>query len=518
VALAGASCAKRALPAKPDASSRPARFDMGWDPATGRGKVVEHKDSGDRLATCFHCGYPGYTGGLVIGNFGGPGMGLYPRVPLRGYSEINVFCAQDESLWDRDEEVEYTYGWSENFGDGPDGKRLEYKGGKILINDGHQLALASENAGGCYRVHKTVYTQEGWDAWVIATKVTNICDHPARFHFHSGDDPWLGLYSSSDGDVGYAQDHIVRKEEFFVAGRLTAGGLYDLGNSELGQTDQGFSNQANFFALDPALPLPDFTAIANRFAHTAAEVHPDKPLDNKSMTALNMGWRDRVLASGESFTMAVALGLARTGAPGSLPTVPSLGDEAWSRWRRWQPARAPEDDPRFAAEHVVLDVEDDAVTIDADYVIENTSNAALGMGISYPILVAADRPAPQEVLLDGTPFPITDDIPGRVTVTFPLSLPEHAIKSFHIRYRQPALSRQAVYLVTSALSWSHPIDRAVFEVRYPSRFTNVKFSYPVLDRRVDGDHTILLATLQPFKPAGEVVFRWSPEKTPGQRR
>jgi hypothetical protein len=32
--------------------------------------VVENKDNGDRLITCFHCGYPEYTGGLVIGNYG----------------------------------------------------------------------------------------------------------------------------------------------------------------------------------------------------------------------------------------------------------------------------------------------------------------------------------------------------------------------------------------------------------------------------------------------------------------
>lgn len=517
-AFAALACGTRTLPAKPDAASRPARFEMGWDPATGRGKVVENQDNGDRLVTCFHCGYPGYTGGLLIGNYGGPGMGLYPRVPIRGYSEINVFCAQDESLWDRDEDIEYSYGWSENFGDGPDGKRLEYKRGQILVHDGHQVALASENAGGCYRVRKTVYTQEGWNAWISATQVSNQCDHPVRFHFHSGDDPWLGRYASSDGDVGYTQDHIVRKEESFVAGRFTAGGLYDLGNSELGQDDKGFSNQANHFALDPALPLPDFSAIANRFAHTPAEVHSDKPLDNKSMTALNLGWRDLLLAPGESFHTAMALGLAQTGAPGSLPRVPRLGDEAWSRWRRWQPAHAAEDDPRFAAEHVIMDVEEGAVTVDADYVIENTSDAAVGMGIAYPILVAADRPAPQDVLVDGKSLPVTDDVPGRVSVSFPLSLAEHAIKTFHVRYRQPVLGHQAVYLVTSALAWRHPIERAVFEVRYPSHWTGARLSYPVLDRRDDGDHTILLATFQPFKPDREVVFRWAPQRKRLSRR
>jgi len=517
-ALTTLGCTKRPPPAQPDAATRPARFEMGWDKATGRGKVVETRDNGDRLATCFHCGYPGYTGGLVIGGLGGPGMALYPSVPIRGYSEINVFCAQDESIWDRDDEVEYTYGWSENFGDGPDGRRLEYQRGEVLQNDGHQVALSSENLGGCYRVRKTAYAKEGWNAWIIATQVTNPCDHPVRFHFHSGDDPWLGRYASSDGDVGYTQDGIVRKERSFVAGAFTAGGLYDLGNSELGQNATGFSNQANYFALDPALPLPDFTAIANRFAHTAADVHSDQPLDNKTMTALNMGWRDLALAPGESFQVAMALGLAETAAPGSLPRVPPLGDEAWSRWRRQHPAHAAEDEPRFAAERVRMDVEDDAVTLDADYVVENTSKTPLGIGILYPILVAADRPAPKEVMVDGKPLPVEDDGPGRVRVGFSLSLPEQSIKTFHVRYQQPVRGNQAVYLVTSALTWRHPIDRAVFEVRYPSHFKGVTLSYPVLDRRDLGDYTVLLATLQPFKPNRELVLRWASKKRRDARR
>ena len=309
-------------------------------------------------------------------------------------------------------------------------------------------------------------------------------------------------------------DEIVRKERSFVAGAFLAGGLYDLGNSELGQEDTGFSNQANFFALDPALPLPDLTAIANRFAHTSADVHPDRPLDNKTMTALNMGWRNRVLAPGQSFHVAMALGLARTETPGSLPQVPPLGDEAWSRWRRHQPAHTAEDEPRFSAERVVLDVEEDKMTVDADYVIENTSHEPIQMGIVYPILVAEERPAPKVVVVDGRSLAVEEDSPGRVRVAFPLSLRERAIKTFHIRYQQPVLGHQAVYLVTSALTWRHPIDRAVFEVRYPSRWQGVTLSYPALDRRTVGDRAILLATLQPFQPHREMILRW---KTRGRR-
>ena len=93
-------------------------FDVHWKPETGRGDVVVRLASGDQARICFHCGFEGYTGGLLIGGYNGSGFGLYPRKPIRGFRAINVFCAQDESIWDLGESREYSYGWSENFGRG----------------------------------------------------------------------------------------------------------------------------------------------------------------------------------------------------------------------------------------------------------------------------------------------------------------------------------------------------------------------------------------------------------------
>lgn len=159
-----------------------------------------------------------------------------------------------------------------------------------------------------------------------------------RFDLWTGDDPWIGLYASSEGDVGWTPKGLVRNETAFGTGQFTIGGLCDLG--KVGEKPGSFSNQANFFALDPALPLPDFAAFANRFAHGTKDVDPRRPLDNKSMTALNLGWRARTLAPGEAMDLALALGMARTrdgdaAEPETLPQLPALGDADWSTWRRF---------------------------------------------------------------------------------------------------------------------------------------------------------------------------------------
>ena len=356
--IAVIACGKKGPPSHPDAQPARPRFGVQWSADTGRGMVTEALPDGDTLATCFHCAYPGYTGGLVIG-------------------------------------------------------------------------------------------------------------------------------------------------------------IYDLGNAELGWTDTGFSNQANFFALDPSLPLPDFTAFANRFAHEASDVDPAKPLDNKTMTALNLGWRDRGLAPGESFTTAMALGLATTGEPGSIPRLPTMDDQAWSCWRAHLPPHPATHGIHFVAERVALDVSEDAVAVDADYVLANPSMASVGMRIVYPILVARDRPAPTTIWVDGQTLPLVAGDRGQVQAEFPLSIPPQAIRSFHVRYAQPLLGNQAVYLVTSALRWPFPIDRAVFVIKHPARFRGAALSYPTLHRETVDGQTTLVAAMQPFRPDREVVLRW---KAPSRAR
>jgi len=97
---------------------------------------------------------------------------------------------------------------------------------------------------------------------------------------------------------------------------------------------------------------------------------------------------------------------------------------------------------------------------------------------------------------------------GRVQADFPLSLSPTSIRTFHVRYVQPLLGKQATYLVTSALSWPYPIDRAVFVVRYPTHFRKATLSYPVLHRETVDGTTTLIAAMQPFRPDREVTLRW----------
>jgi len=496
---------KKATAARPKKPAGPALV-VNWDAKSGRGHVIQILDNGDRLRAAFHEAFPGYTGGLIIGSLNGSGYGLAPARPIRGYRRINVFCAQDESIWDHAERAEYTYGWSENYGTGKDGKRLEFQRGEIVERGPRRVIMRSENAGGCYRVAKVAYTRLGVPWWIIATRITNGCERPIRFDFFSGDDPWIGLYRSSDGDVGWTPEGLVRRETALGPGRFTAGGFYDLGNEALGQKEGSFSNQANFVLLDPVRPLPDLTLFANRFAHAPDEIDPERPLDNKSLTALNMGWRDLALAPGASFTTAMALGLARTGKPGEVPTLPQIGVKDWSVWRRYLREGAG-GGIVFAAERIELDLTPNTLRVRGTYHLHNRDNASTTVGILYPILTGPDRPAPASLLLDGKRIEVSQAGKGPAASRFQVHVPPLGLARFVIDYTQEHRGRQAGYMVTSALRWSSPITRAVFVVRHPKAM-NVRLGYKPDQRYTEGDRQVQVVVRQPFVPRGEMTLRW----------
>lgn len=460
---------------------------------------------GSRLETCFQCDYPGYTGGLVIGGYGGSGMAFIPREPLRGFESINVLCALDESIWDRDRSVEYSYGWSENFGAGADGERLEFVRGAVLEPGPDRLVLGSVNAGGCYEVEKVATTRADAAWWIFATRVTNRCPRPVHFDFFTGDDPWLGRYASSDGDVGWSPDGLLERDAELVP--FTEGGIYDLGNRSLGQTPGPFSNQANFFALDPGAPLPDRAFVANRFAHARAEIDPSRVLTNQQMIALNLGWASRTLAPGASFAVALAMGLARTSEPGETPRAPAITDEDWSVWRRYLIEPGAPFAVTFAAEEVTLTLAPGTLEVEGVYHLHNPGDAHAAVAIEYPILSGAEQPAPEVVTIDGSAVPVVQGSEGPAA-RLSVSIAPRALSRFTVRYAQKLTARRASYRVTSARSWPAPITRALFEVRRPASFPPLSISLPVARQLRRGDLLVDRVVQRDFRPESEFVIEW----------
>jgi hypothetical protein len=69
---------------------------------------------------------------------------------------------------------------------------------------------------------------------------------------------------------------------------------------------------------------------------------------------------------------------------------------------------------------------------------------------------------------------------------------------------------RAVYMVTSANTWPRPLTRALFEIRHPEKFQQVRIAYPSTRVGVRNGKILHRVALQPFAPDKEMTVTWKP--------
>jgi hypothetical protein len=252
--------------------------------------------------------------------------------------------------------------------------------------------------------------------------------------------------------------------------------------------------------------------FGNTFAHSPQDIDPHRPLDNESLTALNLGWTHRTLAPGEGLTVAFALGLAETNTanPGELPRAPDIPPADWSVWRRHLKQGAnPKvgDAVDFAAERVELTLGPTRLQVEGTYFLRNRGSSATSVHIRYPILSGADRPLPTHVQVEDRPVRVD---PKTASADFTVPVPAFGLARFRIRYVQPHSGNRAGYMVTSARRWPAPLPRAMFVIRHPASMGKVTLSYaPDASRELPDGKTIEhIVVRQPFTPKREMWMRW----------
>ena len=124
------------------------------------------------------------------------------------------------------------------------------------------------------------------------------------------------------------------------------------------------------------------------------------------------------------------------------------------------------------------------------------------------MIVGPDRPAPEQIIVDGKEMTPHSVRPDQVEVQFTESVKPHSIKRFSVRYTQRHTGRKSVYMVTSARRWSKPIRRAVFVISHPAEWGNVQVSLPASDARQDGVKIVRTISMTNFWPAEELTVRW----------
>lgn len=462
---------------------------------------------------CLQCRYAGYAGGLWVGNLNASGFLWVPAKPVRGFKRLNIFCAQDESIFDLDAKQEYDCGWSQNFGSGSDGVRLEYVEGRVIRDGskGNGVILRSVNRTGSYEVIRYLYWPANADWFVISAYIRNTGKRAVHFAFWTGEDPWVGTYGTSKGDVGWYAKGIVKKEMSMDGRAFHYGGLIDLGNTLAGQTSTGFSKVADFIEPDPGLPPPDRAFFANSFAHVKADINPERLLNSHTLTAFNLGWTDIRLKPGREVHFSYALGRADTGSP-TQPRPPKIPARVWgfdralSRAYRSKYRVKKAGDRllpiRFYAESIRMDI-GARIDLYASYFFQNITDSTQKTSMFYPFPMDADHPYPDLIEVSTAKWHKV-----KKGIVWRLKLAPHGRAVVEVHYAQAFKKPVARYILTTTGYWGRPFQTADYEVRVPDGFRNVHVSFKGQSSHKNG-LTVYRFTKTIFLPDRDLVVTWS---------
>jgi hypothetical protein len=283
------------------------RLDLEWSEAEGSGRVLNRLADGTEVIT-FFARYEDDDGlhpqGLFVG-------GALPEVAgstedanesgmsfhdARGWH--HVWCNVNELL--RDDSANRL--WSPG--------RWSFLGSRVLISSPERIVLESSHAipvdGGLLRITRTAHFRAGSPFFKLAIRVENSSDLPIRFSYAYGDEPWVGHYGSSAGNIGFVPGELVRVESpFDVAGRWA--GILD---------EQ--TGIAAFLAWPPTA-RPDLGYFGNDAGFAQSLLH--RPLASNAVF-IGLEWLGKALAPGEGTTVLLSVGMAHAPGPGTVPVLP----------------------------------------------------------------------------------------------------------------------------------------------------------------------------------------------------
>jgi hypothetical protein len=308
-----------------------------WREATGRGYVISSYPDGTKLLTSFgryRDGAGAAPPGLLVGgnmphaedsagriNLNASGMAYYA-----GGHWYHLWCSVNEAI--------IANGTAQRV---IPPSQWHFLDSTVVKGDPQELVLTSRHAidldGTSLLMERSVVFRAGDRHFVLVNRVTNTGRTPADYSYVYGDEPWLGKYGTSAGDVGWLDGRLVTREESVSGSEYRYAGLVDYGNDLVGE-GHTFTGTANFIEwLGDERPARVF--FSNKSGDAAGE---NRPLTGDSRF-IGLDYGARLLQPGRSHTYVLAVGMAvkdaRTGFPVKPPVNFALpAHSALLKWKR----------------------------------------------------------------------------------------------------------------------------------------------------------------------------------------
>lgn len=286
-----------------------------WNPKDGNGLVSSYFPDGTGLVTYFgrylddqkevHGLFVG--GGLpeTVENGNNYNMNNSGMTYFAGKRWYHIWCSVNEGIG------------SAITGSSLTPSQWEFIGSGVESRSSRNVTIASKHKafidGIPVSISRRVHFAAGETYFNLEIEITNIGTAPLFYTYLYGDEPWVGYYGTSLGDVGWVKDRIISHEEVIDPAKHSYAGMADIGNRVIGEKPV-YTNLANFIEwFGPERPAAVY--FTNDLTHL-----PEKPgvvLDSNERF-LGLRW-ERRLAPSESATIRLSIGMAglnpRTGIP-----------------------------------------------------------------------------------------------------------------------------------------------------------------------------------------------------------
>jgi len=189
---------------------------------------------------------------------------------------------------------------------------------KIMIQSSHR----TEIDGVPVQIERFMLYRAGDRYFVMVTRIQNIGTHPTGYFYVYGDEPWVGDYGSSMGNVGWVQDRLYHYEAMVDPNRYNYAGMYDHGNPVVLGEHGPFSGMANFIEWLGDL-RPELVYFSNREGKISDE-SARVPLSSRDNRVLFLQWGPRQLMPAQTETIVLAIGMADKGQRDEMPRKPRV--------------------------------------------------------------------------------------------------------------------------------------------------------------------------------------------------
>lgn len=185
--------------------------------------------------------------------------------------------------------------------------RWGYLGSRVLNSSSSRLSLTSRHEvvvdNVTLQVDRFIHFRAGDPYFRLSVRIQNPSDTPVRYTYVYGDDPWLGDFGTSEGNVGWTRDGVVATERFVDTKTDRFIGMADIGSPFLPR--RKFTGMANFVEwLGPN--IPDLAYFSNSLDMPSKDGAP--LVSNERY--LSVEWGPRTLEPMETHVFYLAVGMA----------------------------------------------------------------------------------------------------------------------------------------------------------------------------------------------------------------